>query len=40
MSQDSSDVHNMCYSRVSMLTTEVEKLSDVLFKTSNDLDMS
>ncbi|KAM3142035.1 hypothetical protein pb186bvf_005908 [Paramecium bursaria] len=40
MSQDTSDVHNMCYSRVSMLTTEVEKLSDVLFQTSHDLDMS
>lgn len=26
----STDIHNMCYSRVNILTSEVEKLTDVL----------
>lgn len=26
----STDIHNMCYSRVNILTTEVEKLTDFL----------
>lgn len=27
----STDIHSLCYSRVTMLTSEVEKLSDVLY---------
>lgn len=30
----STDIHNMCYSRVNILTNEVEKLTDVLGSTT------
>lgn len=35
----STDMHSMCYSRVSLLTNEVEKLSDVLCATSQEVDV-
>lgn len=38
-SASTSDVHTMCYSRVSMLTEEIEKISDVLAKKADETDL-
>ncbi|CAD8088087.1 unnamed protein product [Paramecium primaurelia] len=35
----STDIHNMCYSRVNILTNEVEKLTDVLGTTSQEMEI-
>ncbi|CAD8188342.1 unnamed protein product [Paramecium octaurelia] len=35
----STDIHNMCYSRVNILTNEVEKLTDVLGTASQEMEV-
>lgn len=35
----STEIHSLCYSRVTLLTNEVEKLSDVLLETSKELEI-
>ena len=35
----STDIHNMCYSRVNILTTEVEKLTDFLGTASQEMEV-
>ncbi|CAD8108895.1 unnamed protein product [Paramecium sonneborni] len=35
----STDIHNMCYSRVNILTSEVEKLTDVLGTASQEMEV-